>query len=84
MKIKSIRWNGRVVDTIYMGQNNGSRYVTDDAVVSDDGISFENIHETRVEKIEEITTTVYEIHYNTNGNKSKIRIFNPIEVYYEN
>ena len=75
MKIKSIKWNGRVMDVTHIGEKTGTRYVTEKAEVSEFG-------RERVEKIEEINLTTYEIYYNKFGNKTKLRIFNPVEVLF--
>ena len=76
MEIKSIKWNGRVMDVTHVGEKTGTKYVTDEAKVSEFG-------RERVEKIEEINLTTYEIHYNKFGKKSVLRIFNPVEVLFE-
>jgi|TARA_R110001592_G_C12907321_1_gene727267 intergrase/recombinase len=75
MKIKSIKWSGRVMDTTHIGVKTGSRFVTEKAEVSD-------YDRERVEKIEEVNLTTYEIYYNKQGKKSKLRIFDPIEVLF--
>jgi len=77
MKIKSIKWNGRVMDVSHIGEKTGTQYITDKAEVSDYG-------RERVEKIEELNLTTYEIYYNSYGTKTKLRVFNPIEVLYVN
>ena len=76
MRIHSIKWNGRVMDRTYIGEKTGTRYVTEEATVSDFG-------RERVEKIEEINLTTYEIYYSKFGEKSKLRIFNPAEVLFK-
>ena len=76
MKIKSIKWNGRVMDVTHIGTKTGTQFVCEHATVSDIGSE-------RVEKIEEINLTTYEIFYSSYGKKTKRRIFNPIEVEFE-
>ena len=76
MKIKSIKWNGRVMDFTHIGQKTGTKFVTNIAEVSEFGSE-------KVEKIEEINLTTYEIYYIKYGAKIKLRIFNPIEVLFE-
>ena len=61
------------MDVTHIGEKTGTKYVTEEAKVSDFG-------RERVEKIEEINLTTYEIYYNKFGEKSKLRIFNPVEV----
>lgn len=64
------------MDVTHIGEKTGTKYVTEEATVSDYG------HE-RVEKIEEVNLTTYEIYYNKFGKKSKLRIFNPVEVLFK-
>jgi hypothetical protein len=75
MKIKSIKWNGRVMDVTHIGVKTGTQYVIEKAEVSEYG-------RERVEKIEEINLTTYEIYYNKFGIKTKLRVFNPVEVLF--
>jgi len=76
MKIKSIKWNGMIREIIHLGTKTGTQFIYEEATVS-------NIGNPIVEKIEEINLTTYEIYYSNYGKKTIHRIFNPIEVIFE-
>ena len=76
MKIKSISWNPRVMDVTHIGDKTGTKFVQSKAEVSEFG-------RERVEKIEEISLNIYEIHYLEFNKRSILRIFNPCEVLFD-
>ncbi len=77
MKIKSVKWNGRVMDITHLGDKTGTKFAYQEAEVSEYGTE-------KVSKIEEINLTTYEIHKRGHSGQQQIlRIFNPFEVLFE-
>jgi len=74
--IRSIKWNGRVQDITFNGDKTGTQFKFDEAIVTE-------YSRKRVEKIEEVNLTTYDIYYSEFGRKTKLRVFNPIEVLFE-
>jgi len=74
-EIKSIKWNGRVMDVTHIGEKTGTQFVTNEATVCKFG-------NEKVEKITEVNLNTYDIHYNKYGTKTILRVFNPIEVLF--
>lgn len=75
MKIKSIKWNGRVSSRYCNGENMGHDYKYDEVAVKLN----EYTNEHTVDEITEDSLTVYSIHYSSGR---ILRIFNPIEVLF--
>lgn len=79
MRIKSIKFNKELVDTMWMGQKTGSATRYTEAVVG------KYLDSLRVAGITEVTPTVYDIELveHWNSKRSWLRVFNPFEVSYE-
>lgn len=77
MKIKKIKWNGRVEDQTHMSEKTGTNFIWTEAEVYS---GFGRIHPDDVMRIEEQSPRIYNLYFR-NGNM--LRILDPIEVYYE-
>lgn len=81
MKIKSIKWNGRVESRYYNGENMGQDFRCSEAEVNE----FESNPIKRVKEITEHAAAgdgdkwYYDIHYKDGR---VLRVFNPIEVLF--
>ena len=79
MKIKSIKWNGRIESRYYNGESIGNDYNFNEAIVRDNDYTNNNT----VKEIREHTAGgegdkwYYDIYYD---NGKMLRVFNPIEV----
>ena len=87
MKIKSIKWNGRVVSA-YSGRDLKwlNSFECDIMTVSKD--KFGRIDDNHVTEIKEINHNTFDVYYsnydiNSERREFKLRVFNPIEVLYE-